>query len=135
MPTKETDKAPPPDGGKRKKSSGAAKKGRNRSHKRVPMGIALRKQGIDEHTIAETWAYTLEALRGNRKAKEGDKKLLIETVKECTKHLEEDSKVYPGAPLQVRLIHNVARPQRNPLLPTAAPAIAETEPERPEPEP
>jgi hypothetical protein len=85
---------------------------RAQARKRVPMGIALRKHGIDEHTIAETYAFTLDALKGIVPVKDSDKKLLIDFVKECEKHLEGDANAAPGAPLRVRLVHNVARPNR-----------------------
>ena len=88
------------------------KKRDQRSRKRVPISIALRKHGIDEHTIAETCAYTLDALKGIIPVKDSDKKLLIDFVKECTKLLGGDAGAAPNAPLRVRLIHNVARPQR-----------------------
>lgn len=95
-------------------SAGKPRRRRERAQarKRVPMGIALRRHGIDEHTIAETYAFTLDALKGIVPVKDSDKKLLIDFVKECEKHLEEDAKAAPGAPLRVRLVHNVARPQR-----------------------
>lgn len=102
-----------PQGGTGNDSSEKKRKKRDqRSRKRVPISIALRKHGIDEHTIAETCAYTLDALKGVIPVKDSDKKLLIDFVKECTKLLGGDAQAAPSAPLRVRLIHNVARPQR-----------------------
>lgn len=83
-----------------------------RSHAPDSIGVALRKHGIDEHTIAETLAYTRDALKGIVPVKDSDKKLLIEFVKECTKLLKGDAEAAVSAPVQVRLIHNVARPNR-----------------------
>jgi len=77
-----------------------------------PIAVVLRKHGIDEHTIAETFAYTLDALKGLVPVKDSDKKLLIEFVKECTKLLKGDAEAAAIAPQQMRLIHNVARPKR-----------------------
>lgn len=77
-----------------------------------PIAVVLRKHGIDEHTIAETFAYTLDALKGLVPVKDSDKKLLIEFVKECTKLLKGDAEATAIAPSQVRLIHKVARPNR-----------------------
>lgn len=101
-----------PQSGKDKEPPEAQRRKDRRSRKRVPIGIALRKHGIDEHTIAETCAYTLDALKGIVPVKDSDKKLLIDFVKECTKLLGDDATAAPGAPLRVRLVHNVARPQR-----------------------
>lgn len=100
------------------------KKRDQRSRKRVPISIALRKHGIDEHTIAETCAYTLDALKGIIPVKDSDKKLLIDFVKECTKLLGGDAQGAASAPMRVRLIHNVARPQRV----QAGPQAPENEP-------
>ncbi|HTU34258.1 MAG TPA: hypothetical protein VMF66_10690 [Candidatus Acidoferrum sp.] len=103
------------------RESSETRKRDQRSHKRVPIGIALRKHGIDEYTIAETCAYTLDALKGIVPVKDSDKKLLIEFVKECTKLLAGDTTAAPSAPLRVRLIHSVARPEREqPRIKTAA---------------
>lgn len=110
MPTNDTINGAP-ESSKDKKRSEPHRKDR-RSRKRVPISIALRKHGIDEHTIAETCAYTLDALKGIVPVKDSDKKLLIDFVKECTKLLGDNATAASGAPLRVRLVHNVARPQR-----------------------
>lgn len=109
MPTNNTINRGPQSG--KDKEPEAQRKDR-RCRKRIPISIALRKHGIDEHTIAETCAYTLDALKGIVPVKDSDKKLLIDFVKECTKLLGDDATAAPGAPLRVRLVHNVARPQR-----------------------
>jgi hypothetical protein len=118
MRKKENVKTSAANGIRAKKPAGGGKKRRRRARKPVPMGIALRRQGIDEHTIAETFAYALEVLKGNTPAKDADKKLLIDFIKECTRHLGDDNKASAGGPVRVRLIHNVARPQRDSLAPS-----------------
>ncbi|MGH9734850.1 MAG: hypothetical protein ACRD8A_09715 [Candidatus Acidiferrales bacterium] len=123
MPTNDTFDITP-QSGTGNNSSETKKKRDQRSRKRVPISIALRKQGIDEHTIAETCAYTLDALKGIIPVKDGDKKLLIDFVKECTKLLGGDAQTAPSAPLRVRLVHKVARPQRA----EAGTSAAESEP-------
>jgi hypothetical protein len=80
---------------------------------RVRMGEALRIKGIDEHSVAEAYAGVVGMLKDKAVASDSVDKLLVDILKECSKHLEEDSKAAGGAPVQVRLIHNVARPQRN----------------------
>jgi hypothetical protein len=117
-------------GGEATDSGEKPKKCRERAQarKRVPMGIALRRHGIDEHTIAETYAFTLDALKGIVPVKDSDKKLLIDFVKECEKHLEKDAQAAPGASLRVRLVHNVARPNR------VCGADADVDGEAPDPE-
>lgn len=101
--------APEPPSGKRKSSEDHnEQQGRDP----VPIGTALRNQGIDEQTMAETIAYTLDALKGIVPVKDSDKKLLIEFVKECTKLLKGNAEGTVATPLPVRLIHNVARPDR-----------------------
>lgn len=90
--------------------------------RRVRMGEALRIKGIDEHSVAEAYAGVVGMLKDRAAANDSVDKLLVDILKECSKHLEEDSKATGGAPVQVRLIHNVARPQRNVVA--AAPSAA-----------
>lgn len=80
---------------------------------RVRMGEALRIEGIDEQCVAAAYAGVVGMLKDKAVASDSVDKLLVDILKECSKHLEEDSKAAGGAPVQVRLIHNVARPQRN----------------------
>jgi hypothetical protein len=83
------------------------------------MGEALRIKGIDEHAVAETLAGVVDKLKGKTEENDNVEKLLVDVLKECSKHLEEDSKATATAPVQVRLIHKVARPRHD--LPPAAP--------------
>lgn len=88
------------------------KKRRKRLRKRVPIGEALRKQGLDEHTIAGTYAEVVGNLKGNRKAGTNEK-ILVEILKECTRHIEAAQPVGEGG-VQVQLVHSVERPARKP---------------------
>jgi hypothetical protein len=89
----------------------AEKKRRRRLRKRVPMGEALRKQGLDEHTIAGTYAEVVGNLKSAKKAGSNEK-LLVEILKECTRQIEATQPVGDGAAVQVQLVHNVERPAR-----------------------
>jgi len=83
------------------------------------MGQALRGQGIDEHSVARTFAQVVDTLKGKSEGSDDVDKLLVDVLKECSRHLEEDNKAAETAPARVKLIHNVARPQRK------APAAAQ----------
>lgn len=92
---------------------------RNRRKKPVRMGEALRGQGLDEHSVARTLAQVVDTLKGKSEGSDDVDKLLVDVLKECSRHLEEDNKAAESAPVRVKLVHNVARPQRN------APATAQ----------
>ena len=92
---------------------------RNRRKRPVRMGQALRGQGIDEHSVARTFAQVVDTLKGKSEGSDDVDKLLVDVLKECSRHLEEDNKAAESAPVRVKLIHNVARPQRD------APAAAQ----------
>jgi hypothetical protein len=82
-----------------------------RRRKRIALGDAMRRAGVDEHRIAERMAGLLDDLgtQGN------DAKLLLDAIKESTRAL---APVRGGgakaAPVLVQLHHNVPRPVRNP---------------------
>jgi hypothetical protein len=86
----------------------------------------MRKVGLDEYMVAETYAGVVQTLR-TRNEGEGIEKLLVDVLKECTRVLEPPAKVADRAggetPVQVQLIHNVPRPERRSLaaVPSAAP--------------
>jgi len=86
----------------------------------VPIGEALRKQGLDEHMIAGAYVEVVDNLKGPRKAGSNEK-LLVEVLKECTRQIEATQPVAEGA-IQVQLVHNVERPTRTPAAETAVPA-------------
>ena len=100
---------------------------------RVRLGEALRKQGIDEHAVAATYADVVEKLLGKTHESDNVEKLLVDILKECSKHLEEDAKAVGSSPVRVTLVHNVARPQRNSLPAEAQPAPAKDPPPNAEP--
>ncbi len=82
-------------------------------HERVRLGEALRMKGLDEHAVAEALASVVGKLQNKGDETDGVEKLLVDVLKECCKHLEEDAKASGESPVQVRLIHKVARPKRN----------------------
>ena len=75
------------------------------------MGEALRKQGLDEHTVAERYANVVSRLEKNPKDVGSGDKLLVEILKECTRQIEAAQPASDGT-VQVRLVHNVERPAR-----------------------
>lgn len=97
---------------------GEAADKRFRPKKPMRMGQALRREGVDEHAVAETWAEVVDMLKGKTEQNSDVDKLLVEVLKECSKHLEDDNKAAGPPPVRVKLMHNVARPQRN--LPPAS---------------
>jgi hypothetical protein len=89
-----------------------------RRRKRVRIGDALRREGLDEHTVAETYAREVEKLKNKRKSDGGTGKLLFDIMKECSRHLESSRPTErSGAgdtPVTVQLVHVVPRPERPP---------------------
>lgn len=92
---------------------------RPRRRRRVALGEAMRKHGLDEHAIAQTYAGVVKTL-SKKKTGEGTEKLLVDVLKECSRVLEPPlSKERAGergssnAPVAVHLSHNVPRPVRN----------------------
>ena len=75
----------------------------------------MRKYGLDEHTIAETYAGVVQTLRSKNEG-DGIEKLLVDVLKECTRVLEPPAKSTDRSGgdtlVQVQLIHNVPRPER-----------------------
>lgn len=84
----------------------------------------MRKVGLDEHTIAETYAGVVQTLR-TRNEGDGIEKLLVDVLKECTRVLEPPAKAADSSGgetlVQVQLIHNVPRPERK--MQNALPAV------------
>ncbi len=76
----------------------------------MQMGEALRREGLDEHTIAGTYAQVVDNLKGTKKAGSNEK-LLVEILKECTRQIEAAQPVGEGS-IQVQLVHKVERPAR-----------------------
>lgn len=88
-------------------------------HVQLRMGEALRNQGINEQCVAAAYARVVGMLK-NKATGDSVDKVMLDILKECSKHLEEDSKAAGSAPIRVRLIHNVARPQRAAAAPSSS---------------
>lgn len=84
------------------------------TRKRVRIGDALRRRGLDEWTIAEGYVDVVSKLTRKSDSSNSVEKLFVDVLKECSRHLEppqsDDSD--PGAPVIVRLVHAVSRPVR-----------------------
>ena len=80
------------------------------------IGDALRREGLDEHAVAETYAQQVERLKNKGKSDGGTGKLLFDIMKECARHLESSRPTErSGAgdtPVTVQLVHVVPRPER-----------------------
>jgi hypothetical protein len=78
----------------------------------------MRKVGLDEYMVAETYAGVVQTLR-SRSEGEGIEKLLVDVLKECTRVLEPPAKASDRSGgetlVQVQLVHNVPRPERKAL--------------------
>jgi hypothetical protein len=101
---------------------------------RVHIGEAMRRSGLDEYKVAQTYATVVDKLSGKHTDKDagGVQKLLVDVLKECSRHLDpphSERDAAPDAPVQFILIHEVARPDRSqqlksqpaPQLPPARP--------------
>jgi hypothetical protein len=84
------------------------------SKKRVRIGDALRQSGLDEWTIADGYVEVVEKLTTKAKSSKSPDKLLVDVLKECSRHLEPPRSGDSGSegPITVRLVHNVSRPKR-----------------------
>jgi hypothetical protein len=87
---------------------------KRRRRKQVKLGEALRKAGLDEQTVAETYVGVVEVLR-EQTTREPGRKLLVDVLKECSRVLEPPRG--PGAnanelPTIVELHHEMSRPER-----------------------
>jgi hypothetical protein len=98
-------------------SSGATEPFRKSRRKRVRLGEALRKRGIDEHAVAGGYADVLGELQSKPKDSNAEK-LLVDVLKQCGKILEqEDAPANPESDIRsvpVVVLHNMMRPQRGP---------------------
>jgi len=97
-----------------------AKKGlrRRRRGKRVAMGEALRREGLDERMVAETYASVVATLKDKSDKNGSVQKLLVDVLKEFARHLDPsrptDRSGTGDTPVTVQLIHAVPRPERPP---------------------
>jgi hypothetical protein len=91
---------------------------------RVHIGEAMRRSGLDEYKVAQTYATVVDKLSGKHADKDagGVQKLLVDVLKECSRHLDprhSERDAAPDAPVQFILIHEVARPDRSHQLKTS----------------
>jgi hypothetical protein len=87
---------------------------RRHRRKRVRLGEAFRKVGLDEQTVAETYVGVVETLRNNS-TEDPVQKLLVDVLKECSRVLEPPRGASTGPsdqPSVVQLYHQVPRPER-----------------------
>ena len=86
----------------------------------MAIGDALRKHGLDEHTVAERYANVVSRLEKDPGDIASGDKLLVEILKECSRQMEATQPASEGA-IQVQLVHNVERPARAAVVEKALP--------------
>ncbi|MGC2416167.1 MAG: hypothetical protein WA434_00380 [Candidatus Acidiferrales bacterium] len=86
----------------------------------MPIGEALRRRGLDEHTVAERYADVVSRLEKDPGDIASGDKLLVEILKECSRQMEATPAAGEGS-IQVQLVHNVERPARAAASEKAAP--------------
>jgi hypothetical protein len=84
--------------------------------KRVRIGDALRRKGLDEWTIADGYVDVVGKLTRKAESNDSVAKLLVDVLKECSRHLEppRSADAATDAPVIVKLVHTVSRPKREP---------------------
>ena len=95
---------------------GNAPQKKSPKHKPVRIGDALRRSGLDEWTIAGGYVDVVDKLTNKSKTNDSVEKLLVDVLKECSRHLEppRSADAPPDAPVIVKLVHSVSRPKRTP---------------------
>jgi hypothetical protein len=97
--------------------SGATETSRKARRKRVRLGEALRKRGIDEHAVAAGYADAMGELQSKPRDSNAGK-LLVDILKQCGKILEqEDAPAKPESDthsVPVVVLRSMLRPQRGP---------------------
>src|SRR5579862_5611733 len=92
---------------------------------RIRIGDAMRRSGLDEYKVARTFAVVVDKLSDGKTAKDagGVQKLLVDVLKECSRHLDppQSERTAPAAPAQIIMLHNVPRPFRTQPLPQQQP--------------
>lgn len=87
---------------------------KRRRRKPLKLGEALRKVGLDEQTVAETYVGVVEVLR-EQTTREPGRKLLVDVLKECSRVLEPPrggGGNLNELPTIVELHHEMSRPER-----------------------
>jgi hypothetical protein len=95
----------------------------------------MRRSGLDEYKVARTFAGVVDKLSDGTKDTGGVQKLLVDVLKECSRHLDppQTERAAPAAPVHITMVHNVPRPFRSqapqqpqlnaaPLVDAAAPS-------------
>jgi len=77
----------------------------------MQMGEALRREGLDEHTVAARYANVVSRLEKDPGDIASGDKLLVEILKECSRQMEATQSAGESS-IQVQLVHNVERPAR-----------------------
>jgi hypothetical protein len=76
----------------------------------------MRRSGLDEYKVARTFAGVVDKLSDGKNPKDtgGVQKLLVDVLKECSRHLDppQSERAAPAAPVQITMVHNVPRPFR-----------------------
>ena len=81
---------------------------------RIRIGDAMRRSGLDEYKVARTFAGVVDKLSDGNKDTGGVQKLLVDVLKECSRHLDppQSERAAPAAPVHITMVHNVPRPVR-----------------------
>ena len=88
---------------------------------RIRIGDAMRRTGLDEYKVARTFAGVVDKLSDGKNPKDtgGVQKLLVDVLKECSRHLDppQTERAASAAPVHITMVHNVPRPVRTPTPP------------------
>ena len=74
----------------------------------------MRRTGLDEYKVARTFAGVVDKLSDGTKDTGGVQKLLVDVLKECSRHLDppQTERAASAAPVHITMVHNVPRPFR-----------------------
>jgi hypothetical protein len=74
----------------------------------------MRRSGLDEYKVARTFAGVVDKLSDGTKDTGGVQKLLVDVLKECSRHLDppQTERAASAAPVHITMVHNVPRPFR-----------------------
>ena len=74
----------------------------------------MRRSGLDEYKVARTFAGVVDKLSDGSKDTGGVQKLLVDVLKECSRHLDppQTERAASAAPVHITMVHNVPRPFR-----------------------
>ena len=74
----------------------------------------MRRSGLDEYKVARTFAGVVDKLSDGTKDTGGVQKLLVDVLKECSRHLDppQSERAAPAVPAHITMLHLVPRPVR-----------------------